>query len=80
MPHHSSPHSKLQTLTSLWNIEKCRHQHRTALKWENSTQLELDQVKPFYCRCLDELVSLQKQKLLVATLTSANQQPPLKFQ
>ena len=30
-------------------------------------------VEPFYFRCLDELVSLQKQKLLVATLVSANE-------
>ena len=37
-------------------------------------------VEPFYFRCLDELVSLQKQKLLVATLTSANQWPLLKLQ
>ena len=29
------------------------------------------------CRCLDELVLLQKQKLLVATPTLANQQPLL---
>ena len=36
-------------------------------------------VEPFYFRCLNELVSLQKQEVLVATLTSANQQPPLKF-
>ena len=34
-------------------------------------------VEPFYSRCLDELVSLQKQKLLVATPALANQQPPL---
>ena len=34
-------------------------------------------VEPFYSRCLDELVSLQKQKLLVATPTLTNQQPLL---
>ena len=32
-------------------------------------------VEPFYYRCLDELVSLQNQKLLVATPTLANQHP-----
>ena len=37
-------------------------------------------VESFYFRLLDELVSLQKQKLLVATLTFANQQPLLKLQ
>ena len=34
-------------------------------------------VEPFYSRCLDELISLQKQKLLVATPTLANHQPLL---
>ena len=35
-------------------------------------------VETFYYRCLDELVSLQKQKLLVATpIMLANQQPLL---
>ena len=34
-------------------------------------------VEPFYFRCLDELVSLQKQKLLVATPALANQRSSL---
>ena len=34
-------------------------------------------VEPFYSRCLEELVSLQKQKLLLATPALTNQEPLL---
>ena len=34
-------------------------------------------VEPFYSRCLDKLVSLQKEKLLVATQALANQTAPI---